>query len=95
MYRGDLLEGFFVTGAPGFEEWLDRERTRLRARAATGAWALAERQARAGKVDEAADWGLRALALSHDDETVLQRLLRLFERLGDLSANGTGMVSVE
>jgi serine/threonine-protein kinase len=83
LYRGDLLEGFFVTGAPGFEEWLDRERARLRARAASGAWALAERRASAGDVEESASWGTRALALSHDDEMVLQRLLRLLEQFGD------------
>ena len=34
LYRGDLLQGFFVDGAPEFERWLDSERTRLRHRAA-------------------------------------------------------------
>jgi serine/threonine-protein kinase len=83
LYRGDLLEGFFLAATPGFEEWLERERARLRARAASGAWALAELRARDGNVEEAASWGARALALSHDDEAMLQRLLRLLEQLGD------------
>ena len=30
LYRGDLLDGFFVDGAPVFEEWLLAERERLR-----------------------------------------------------------------
>lgn len=30
LYRGDLLDGFFVSDAPGFEEWLFAERERLR-----------------------------------------------------------------
>jgi serine/threonine-protein kinase len=83
LYRGDLLEGFFVTAAPGFEQWLEEERARLRARAAAGAWTVAERRARCGDADDAARWGKRALGLSHDDELVLQRLLRLLEQLGD------------
>src|SRR5205823_14606384 len=48
LYRGDLLEGFFVTGAPEFERWVERERGRLRERASQGAWALAEERAAAG-----------------------------------------------
>jgi serine/threonine-protein kinase len=83
LYRGELLDGFFVSGAPAFEDWLERERGRLRARAANGAWALAERAGHAGNVDEAERWGARALALSHDDEMMLQRFLRLLEQLGD------------
>lgn len=31
-YRGPLLDGLFVTGAPEFERWLDGERDRLRRR---------------------------------------------------------------
>lgn len=34
LYRGDLLDGFFISGAPEFERWLETERDRLRARAA-------------------------------------------------------------
>jgi len=36
LYRGDLLDGFFISGAPEFERWLEAERDRLRARAAGG-----------------------------------------------------------
>src|SRR5437660_4840909 len=34
LYRGDLLEGFFISDAPEFERWLETERTRLREAAA-------------------------------------------------------------
>ena len=37
LYRGDLLDGFFISGAPEFEHWLDGERARLRSRAASAA----------------------------------------------------------
>src|ERR1041384_4810036 len=43
-YRGDLLDGFFISDAPTFERWLDQERARLRARAATAAWTVADEQ---------------------------------------------------
>jgi hypothetical protein len=33
LYRGDLLDGFFMSDAPEFEHWLDGERERLRQRA--------------------------------------------------------------
>src|SRR3989449_7939216 len=30
LYRGHLLEGFFISDAPDFEQWLETERRRLR-----------------------------------------------------------------
>lgn len=70
LYRGDLLEGFFISGAPEFERWLDGERTRLRHRAAEGAWALAEAKAGAGAAVEAARWARKASDLLPADEAV-------------------------
>lgn len=83
LYRGQLLEGFFLRDAPAFEEWVERERARLRARAASGAWDMAERCAAQGGGEEVARWGERALQLADDDEALLRRLLRLLERTGD------------
>jgi serine/threonine-protein kinase len=83
LYRGDLLEGFHLRGTPGFDEWRDRERARLREQAAKAAWSLAGDTAAVGDAEAAARWGRRALELSHDDEVVLQRYLRLLEELGD------------
>src|SRR5712692_5184053 len=34
LYRGDFLEGFFISAAPEFERWVDRERWHLRDQAA-------------------------------------------------------------
>ena len=42
LYRGDLLEGFHLSGCPEFERWLDSERRRLKERAAEATWSLAE-----------------------------------------------------
>src|SRR2546423_12928966 len=45
LYRGDLLEGFFIRGAPEFEQWLEDERARLKAPRLRRATQLAERTA--------------------------------------------------
>jgi DNA-binding SARP family transcriptional activator/TolB-like protein/Flp pilus assembly protein TadD len=50
LYRGDLLDGFFVSSAPDFERWLESERARLRQRASEGGWALARSKAKSGDV---------------------------------------------
>lgn len=85
LYRGDLLEGFFITGAPEFEQWLDRERARLRERASEGAWALAERTTSSDPVG-AARWARRAAELLPADEAVVRRLMRFLHALGDRAA---------
>ncbi len=82
LYRGDLLPGFYVEGAPDFERWLEGERTRLRGSAVAAAWALAEARERAGDAAGAAEWARAALALAPDDAAV-RRLMRALERLGD------------
>lgn len=86
LYRGDLLEGFFVTGAPQFERWVERERSRLRSRASEGAWALAESKAAAGDSLEAERWAHRAAELLSGDELAARRLMTFLSRLGDRAA---------
>ncbi|MBI2404207.1 MAG: hypothetical protein HYV20_16010, partial [Gemmatimonadetes bacterium] len=86
LYRGDLLDGLFVTGAPEFERWLDGERTRLRQRASEGAWALAEAKAAEGDALEAGRWARRAADLVPADEAVVRRLMAFLHRLGDRAA---------
>lgn len=83
LYRGDLLEGFYIRDAPEFEQWLGRQRARLRAQACAAAWTVAERYATQGRPAEAVTWAERALDLSADDEAALQRLLRLQVDSGD------------
>ena len=84
LYHGDLLPSFFVPeGAPGFEQWLEDERGRLRTLAAKAAWDLAEGAERNRKSGPATTWGRKAMALTHDDETALRRLIQLLDRMGD------------
>jgi DNA-binding SARP family transcriptional activator len=83
LYRGDFLDGFFVSGAAvEFENWVSAERARLRALAAQTAWALAESEAACGGA-EASVWIRRAVGLSPDDESALRRAVSLLDHLGD------------
>ena len=83
LYQGDLLQGFYVSDAPEFEQWLDQRRTQLREAAATAAWTLAERGLDQKNPAGAAFWGRRAFALAPLDERLLRRLIRLLDRVGD------------
>ncbi len=83
LYRGELLEGFHLSGCLEFERWLGGERRRLKERAADATWSLAEGAEAAGQLAKAAHWGRRAAALSPDDEGVLRRVIELLDRAGD------------
>ncbi|MEP6687563.1 MAG: BTAD domain-containing putative transcriptional regulator [Gemmatimonadales bacterium] len=87
LHRGPLLEGLYVAGAaPELQEWLDRERNRLRDRAGTAARALAVAAERDGRLAAAAEWSRRALELVPDDEAALRWYLELLDRTGERSA---------
>lgn len=83
LYRGDLLEGFFLTDAAEFERWLEGERSRLRRMAAEAAAWLAEDRGHAGETKAATGWAMRAVSLSPYDESALRRLVTLLDRSGD------------
>src|SRR3989441_574424 len=83
LYRGDLLEGFFIRGTPEFEQWLEDERARLKAVALHSATLVAERSEGHGGLAEAAQWSRRALRIAPLDEPALRRLMKTLDRLGD------------
>lgn len=83
LYRGDILEGFFADTSAAYEEWLERERSRLRAGAARAAHAIAEQREREHNYALAVMCARRALELSDSDERMLRQLLDLLDRLGD------------
>jgi serine/threonine-protein kinase len=80
-YAGDLMPGFYISGAPEAERWLDGLRAHLHTRAVAATWALAE--AAGIPPGEAADWGRRALRMEGDDEGAVMRLMHLLDRIGD------------
>jgi serine/threonine protein kinase/DNA-binding SARP family transcriptional activator/tetratricopeptide (TPR) repeat protein len=83
VYRGDLLEGFYVPDAPEFERWIDTRRKQLRQLASTAAWELADQEARLKHTGAAGHWGRHARSLAPLDERMLQRVIKLLDQLGD------------
>ena len=83
LYHDDLLNGFFIEGAPGFDDWLSRERHLLRAKAANAARALARLREQQRSFTTAVAAARRAVDLAEVDERVLRELLELLDRLGD------------
>lgn len=85
LYRGDFLDGVHIPGtSQELEEWMDRERRRLRELARTAMWAIAE-SAALSEPAAAAPLIRRAVSLAPDDEPALRRALTLMEQLGDRS----------
>ncbi|HET7273919.1 MAG TPA: BTAD domain-containing putative transcriptional regulator [Longimicrobiaceae bacterium] len=86
LYRGELLEGFFVSNAsPEFEQWLDNERFRLRNHAADAARKLIQQAERDGDTAGAIRWARKASVLDPYDETGIRRLIALLDEAGDRS----------
>ena len=83
LYRGPLLEGFFISDAPEFERWLETERARLQQAAAGGARALAERYESDNDLTRAVRWTRRSIELAPSDEGLVRRLIALLDRQGD------------
>ncbi|CAN5699879.1 hypothetical protein BH23GEM6_BH23GEM6_18650 [soil metagenome] len=86
LYRGELLPGFHLAGAPAFENWLSRQRETLHRTAVNAAWELAGRDESAGHPAAAAIRGRFAVSLSPDDEESVCRLIQMLDRIGDRSA---------
>src|SRR2546427_3571221 len=82
-YKGDLLDGFFISGAGDFERWLERERARLREAVSGAARTLIEQCEAAGDVAAAAQHARRATRLARHDEDLVRRFVTLLDRLGD------------
>jgi DNA-binding SARP family transcriptional activator len=83
LYRGDFLDGFFVSGAGAeFDEWVAGERDRLRGLASRAMWVAAE-GAVTREPEAAAGWIRKALALAPDDELAVRQALDQLVRIGD------------
>src|SRR3989441_11596070 len=67
LYRGNLLEGFFISDAPEFERWLESERARLAGAAARTARTPAQSCERRGDPSPPGPWARRAIELAPND----------------------------
>ncbi|NIW37070.1 MAG: hypothetical protein GWN32_11250, partial [Gemmatimonadetes bacterium] len=87
LYKGTFLEGFHVSDvAPEFDRWIETERRRLRRHAVEAAWRLAEGCRDSGDWAAAKLWANRAFSFAASDESQLQRLVTLLDRIGDRAA---------
>lgn len=77
LYRGEFLRGFYVSGAPDFEHWQDREASRLRELAVRAASHLST------TMGDAPRWARRAREIDPADERALQNLLVILDAAGD------------
>jgi DNA-binding SARP family transcriptional activator len=82
LYRGELLPGFFVGGAPDFERWLSRERRELREAARDAARGLSDAAESEGRVKDTIEWARRTVELDPLDEASTRRLMGLLDAQG-------------
>lgn len=82
-YRGELLPGLFPSDSDGFQRWLDAERTRLQVAVSTAAIARVSELERSGDLTDALAIARSVITINPDDETIVRRVMKLHESLGD------------
>jgi DNA-binding SARP family transcriptional activator len=82
-YQGPLLDGFFLSGLPDFDHWLEARRRHLHDRAGSTAWDLCAQAVTRGELDRAAFWGKRAIELAGFDEARAGWLMKVLAYHGD------------
>lgn len=84
LYRGGLLEGFFVGDASAeFDQWLETERGHLRKLASEGFRRVAQLLSERDRLPDAITAARQGVRLDPDDELGIQQLLRLLDHAGD------------
>jgi serine/threonine-protein kinase len=83
LYRGPFLDGFFLTGAPEFERWVERERARLAGEYEHVLRALADRAASAGRHTDEIDYKRRLALADPLAERTAADLVRALAAAGD------------
>lgn len=82
LHGGELLPGFFVSDAPEFEGWLERDRAWYRRSAREAALRLAD----ASSGEEAIEWLRRSMEIDPLDEAVARRLIEALDGVGNRAA---------
>lgn len=85
LVRGELLDGLLVADAPEFDDWLSRERERVRHLARDAASRLATAARADGDAAGAVHWARRAHEIAPEDEGALRFLLSALEGAGDVA----------
>ena len=82
-YRGELLQGFHVSNAAEFDQWLDIERRRLANLARDAAFRLVQRAEASGDTAATVAAARRALTIAPEDERSLRALMQALEQSDD------------
>lgn len=85
-YEGELLQGFLVGGAPGFEGWLSEQRRRIDVEMAAAALALGKSCRERGDMAGAVRTARRALSIAPDSERALRSLVEYLDESGERPA---------
>ncbi|MFW6088547.1 MAG: BTAD domain-containing putative transcriptional regulator [Gemmatimonadota bacterium] len=79
LYRGEVLQGFYLSNAPAFERWLENHRDSTRRAVVTACRKLAAR----APGESAVPWLRRALEIAPNQEVLLRELLIRLDASGD------------
>jgi predicted ATPase/DNA-binding SARP family transcriptional activator len=82
LYQSDFLDGFYIRGARGFEEWLLYERERIRLGTLDALFSLAIFHANMANFKKGIHYARRALDLEPLMEAGYQQLMRLLDSSG-------------
>lgn len=84
LYQGELLEGFYATGAAAeFDQWIEAQRSDVRRLASSAAVELTERAAARGDVARASAWARRVAGMRLESENELRRVFGVLDRIGE------------
>ncbi len=83
IYRGDFLEGFYVSDAPDFEDWVSKEREYWHRRMDAIFHRLSQAQFERGEIANAIETTTRWVAHDPLNEAAYRRLMRLHLAAGD------------
>lgn len=86
LYAGPFLDGFFLSDAPEFERWAERERERLAGAQARLLESLAEKAAAEKQWQRAAEWWRLRVAQDPYDSRAVARLMLALETSGNRAA---------
>lgn len=86
LYRSNFLEGFYLEDAPDFDDWVRLQRQAWHTRIALIFDQLSLMQFHRGEIADAVEVATRWLVLEPLNETVYQRLMRLYLTMGNRDA---------
>ena len=86
LYRGEFLEGFFLSDAPEIERWIEAERQQFRESAAGVARSVSLSAEAKGDLALALHWARLAASHAPYDEADVRRVCALLERTGERAA---------